>query len=78
VAQRALAANDGRGALRALERYRARFAHGELAAEEALLRVEALMATGDVKGATALAAELSERYRDTPYGKRIEALVRPK
>ncbi len=62
--------------MRALDRYRAEFPHGSLAAEEAVLRVRALMLVGDVGRATSLAERFSERYPESPYAKRMHDLVR--
>jgi hypothetical protein len=74
VAQRALA-HDGRAALRALDRYHAQFPHGSLAAEETVLRVRALLRLGEVDQATTLANAFSARYPESPYARRMQALI---
>jgi hypothetical protein len=74
VAQRALA-HDGRAALRALDRYHAQFPRGSLAAEETVLRVRALLRLGEAEQAATLADAFSARYPDSPYARRMQALV---
>lgn len=51
-----LASRDPAAALRELDRYRTRFPGGALAAEETVVRVQALLARGDDAKARALAS----------------------
>ena len=74
-AQTALAARDPDAALRALDRYRARFPDGALQSEEKMLRVKATLARGDKNRAAALADELRQTDPDSPYARRVGDLV---
>jgi len=74
-AQRALAAGDPAGALRACDRYRGAFATGKLAPEETILRVRALLARGDRQRAVGLAEAFVSAHPDSPYAARIRAIV---
>lgn len=74
-AHAALGAHDPDAALRALDRYRARFPDGELSSEEKMLRVKATLARGDKRRAAALADELRATDPDSPYARRVEDLV---
>jgi hypothetical protein len=71
-----LAADDPAAALRALDAYRARFVRGKLAAEEIVLRVQALLAHGDRAGAAAVERAFSRAHPESPYVARLRALVR--
>jgi hypothetical protein len=74
-AHAALAAHDPDAALRALDRYRARFPGGALSSEETVLRVQAAVARGDKRNAAALADKLRADHPDSPYVKRVGDLV---
>ncbi len=74
-AHAALAAQDPDAALRALDLYRARFPDGTLSSEEKVLRVKATLARGDKSGAASLAAELRATDPNSPYARRVGALV---
>ena len=74
-AHTALAAHNPEAALRALDRYRARFPDGTLSSEEKVLRVKAALAQGDKRRAAALANELRATNPDSPYARRVGDLV---
>jgi TolA-binding protein len=75
-AHQALASHDPDAALRRLDEYRAQFPAGVLSSDATVLRVEALLAKGDLAGARRLADAYSTAHPDSPYAKRIEDLVR--
>lgn len=75
-AQQSLAAHDPAGALRWLDQYRVEFPSGALASDATVLRVQALLAKGDLSGAKALADRYAKDHPDSPYAKRIEDLAR--
>jgi hypothetical protein len=75
LAHKALTAHNPEAALRLLNRYRAQFPSGVLASEEIVLRVQALLASGDRAGAQALADGYSAAHPDSPYARRLEDLV---
>jgi hypothetical protein len=75
-AHQALASHDPDVALRRLDEYRAQFPGGVLSSDATVLRVEALLAKGDLAGARTLADAYSAAHPDSPYAKRIEDLVR--
>ncbi len=75
-ARERLAEGDAAAALRSLDDYRARFAHGRLAAEEIVLRVQALLARGDRAAAAAVEGAFSRAQPESPYVARLRALVR--
>lgn len=75
-AHAALAGDDAQLALRALDRYRARFPRGRLSSEETVLRVQALLAAGDRGRARALAEAFSADHPGSSYARRMGDLVR--
>jgi hypothetical protein len=75
-AQAALAGDDAELALRALDRYQARFPRGRLSSEETVLRVRALLAAGDRDRAGALAESFSAAHPGSSYARRMGDLVR--
>ena len=75
LAHEALAAHKPGVALRQLEHYRTQFPGGVLASEATVLRVQAMLASGDRSGAQALADIYSTSHPDSPYARRIEALL---
>jgi hypothetical protein len=77
-AHAAIAAHDPDAALRALDRYRAQFPGGALASEEAVLRVQAMVARGDKSNATDLANSFRANHPDSPYGRGVQDLVSKK
>ncbi len=74
-ARAALAARDTSAALRALDAYGVRFVRGRLAEEEVVLRVQVLLARGDLAGAGAVASVFSKAHPRSPYVARLRALV---
>ena len=74
-AQGALAAGDAAGALKLCDRYQAAFAAGKLAPEETILRVRALLATGDRRRAVDLAQSFVSAHPDSPYATRLRAII---
>ncbi len=75
LAHEAVAANAPEEALRLLDTYRARFPRGALASEETVLRVRALLATGERTRAQALADAYAAAHPDSPYSRQLEKLV---
>lgn len=75
-AQEALAAHDPGAALRLLDRYGAEFPGGALGSEATVLRVRALLASGNRPAAQRLADTYSVAHPDTPYARRIQDTVR--
>jgi hypothetical protein len=72
---RALERNDAGRALRALGRYRERFAHGALATEARVLRVKALLMSGNPAGAELEAAAIVRADPGGRYAERVRALL---
>jgi hypothetical protein len=77
AARRQLGAGDPAGALQQLERYQVKFPRGMLGQEATLLRVEALVQSGNRAAARRLARQLLTRHPDSQYANRLEALVGP-
>lgn len=75
LAHEAVAAHEPEEALRLLDTYRARFPRGALASEETVLRVRALLATGERTRAQALADAYAAAHPDSPYSRQLEKLV---
>jgi outer membrane protein assembly factor BamD (BamD/ComL family) len=74
-AHQALGQHDADGALRELDRYRALFPNGTLASEQTVLRVQALLARGDVPAAQRLAQPYMAAHPNSPYARRIQELM---
>lgn len=74
--QEALAQRDAATSLRLLDRYQARFPHGALSSEATVLRVQALLASGDRGRAQALVEGYCAAHPSSPYAKRLRELVR--
>lgn len=74
-AHAAIAAHDPDSAIRALDRYRAQFPGGALGSEEAVLRVQAMVARGDKSNARELADTFRATHPDSPYGRGVQDLV---
>jgi hypothetical protein len=77
-ANQALAAHQPDIALQALDRYAAEFPRGALSSDATVLRVRALLARGDRASAQRLASAYSAAHPDSPFARRLEALVRDK
>jgi hypothetical protein len=75
LAHRALAAHNPSSALHLLDNYRAEFPHGALGSEATVLRVQALLASGNRAAAQALADSYSSRHPDSPYARRIQDIL---
>lgn len=75
-AHQALAERNPDEALRLLNRYRLKFPAGALSSEATVLRVQALLMRGDRTGAQALADAFSAAHPESPYGRRLEDLIR--
>jgi len=74
-AHHALAAQDPSAALHFLDRYRAEFPSGALGSEATVLRVQALLASGNRAAAQTLADSYSSAHPDSPYSRRIQAIL---
>jgi len=74
-AHQALAAQDPSSALHLLDRYRAEFPSGALGSEATVLRVQALLASGNRAAAQTLADAYSSAHPDSPYARRIQAIL---
>jgi hypothetical protein len=75
AARSALAGGDVTAAFAALDRYDRTFRGGALRTEAAILRVEALLARGDIAAARDLARELLERDPSGPHARRLRTLL---
>jgi hypothetical protein len=75
LARSALNTHNPNAALGLLDRYRAQFPVRALASEETVLRVQALLATGDRIGAQSEAAAYSAEYPDGPYTRWLKELA---
>jgi hypothetical protein len=78
LVQQALLGRDPDAALRLLDRYHAQFPHGSLSSEATVLRVQALLASGDRAGAQALVDGYCSAHPDSPYARRLNELVHGK
>jgi hypothetical protein len=74
-ARAALASGDAPGAIAALDRHDAEFHGGTLATESLMLRVEALVRSGDQAGAMRLGKPFCERYPASPQARRVRTLL---
>jgi hypothetical protein len=75
-AHQALAERNPDEALRLLDRYRLKFPAGALSSEATVLRVQALLMHGDRTGARALADAFAAAHPESPFGRRLEDLIR--
>jgi hypothetical protein len=74
-ARRAMTDGDAAGALRRLDDYEARFAHGALFEEAEVLRIEALLAEGDRGTASRVANRFLAAHPSSPHAARVRALL---
>jgi hypothetical protein len=74
-ARRMLAAGDAAAALDALSAYDRQFPHPMLRPEADLLRVEVLLALGQVDSARRLGERLLAGEPDSAYGQRVRSLL---
>jgi hypothetical protein len=70
-----LAHGDAHRALQELDAYRDEFPHGMFEPEERVVRVRALVALGDSKGAQTIADEFARAHPSSPYASRLRALA---
>jgi len=75
AARRALRRGNARVALSELDRHQAEFPRGLLGQEATLLRIEALVRSGNRPAAEALARQFLARQPNSPHAKRIESLL---
>ena len=75
AARTALRAGNAAEALRDLDDYRRDFRHGRLVQEALVLRVEALVASGDKQSAEAIARRFLAKWPASPYAARVASLV---
>jgi hypothetical protein len=74
-ARQALVAGDASRSLRLLDEYQRRFAKPKLGTEAAVLRIEALAASGQRARASELGAQFLSRHGKGPYGARVRSLI---
>jgi hypothetical protein len=74
-ARQALVAGDASRSLRLLDEYQRRFAKPMLGTEAAVLRIEALAASGQRARASELGAQFLSRHGKGPYGARVRSLI---
>jgi hypothetical protein len=74
-ARQALVAGDASRSLRLLDEYHRRFAKRKLGTEAAVLRIEALAASGQRARASELGAQFLSRHGNGPYGARVRSLI---
>lgn len=74
--QLALTERNPDAALRLLDRYAASFPAGALSSEANVFRVRALLMRGDRAGAQAIVDAYSVAHPESPYGKRLQGLLR--
>jgi hypothetical protein len=77
AAHRALASGDAASAIRQLDDYEARFPEGALFEEAEVLRVEALVATGDRAAAERAGQRFLAAHPNSPHAARVRALIAP-
>ena len=68
-------AQDPAAALRTLDDYDARFAHGSLREEADVARIQALLDAGDSAGATTKAQAFLAAHPQSAYTKRVRAML---
>jgi hypothetical protein len=74
-ARSALAAGDASRALELLDEHSTRFPKARLRAESAVLRIEALVASGQKGAAIRLGKQLLTREPNGPYARRVRSLL---
>ena len=74
-ARRALSAGDGAGALRALDEYRQQYPRGAFSQEAVLLRIQALVQTGNRSQAKSLADSFRAKNPNSPHLRRIDSVL---
>jgi hypothetical protein len=76
-ARSAMAAGNAQAGLAELDRYLTVFPRGALRPEATLLRIKALVMTGDRVGAQALARSFAARYPQSPHLEQLRSLLEP-
>jgi hypothetical protein len=77
-ARRALVRGESRRSLRLLDEYSRRFAKPRLSSEATVLRIEALVASGERARATQLGQQFLASHPNGPYERRIRSLIESK
>lgn len=75
IARHALVTGDAKGALDALDAYSRAFPHGELRETASILRVEALLRSGDRNAAVELARRTLRAHPGSPYAVKLRSLL---
>jgi len=70
-----LSGSDAEGALRAIDDYRRDYPEGALGQEAALLRIDALVASGNIARARSAAERFLRDHPGTPHEKRLRTLI---
>jgi hypothetical protein len=76
-AARQMVSTNPIGTLRALDDYQSQFPHGDLAPEALVLRIEALVRSGQQPAADKLAREYLARNPGSPHARKIRTLLGP-
>ncbi|MBN1609008.1 MAG: hypothetical protein JW940_20440 [Polyangiaceae bacterium] len=76
-ARSAMAAGNAQAGLAELDRYHSAFPRGALGPEAALLRIKALVMTGDRAGARALARSFATSHPASPHLEQLRSLLEP-
>ena len=74
-AKSALASGNAADSLRQLDAYRAHFPHGRLSQEASVVRIEALLKSGNQAAANAAADRFLAAHADSPYAARVHTLI---
>jgi outer membrane protein assembly factor BamD (BamD/ComL family) len=77
-AKQQLSADDAAAALATLDSHAHAFPRGRLTDEAAVLRIEALAASGDAISARRAATRFLERHPDSPYAQRVRSATAPR
>ncbi len=70
-----LAAGNAAQSLHELDAYRAHFPHGRLTQEASVVRIEALLKSGNQAAASAAADRFLAAHADSPYAARVHTLI---
>jgi len=74
-AKGALAGGSAQAAIHELDVYKTRFPKGRLAQEATMVRIEALLRSGNRQAATALGQRFLKANPDSPYAARVRSLI---
>ncbi|HEY4107315.1 MAG TPA: outer membrane protein assembly factor BamD [Polyangiaceae bacterium] len=74
-AKSALAAGNAADSLQKLDAYRKNFPHGRLTQEASVVRIEALLKSGNQAAANAAADRFLATHADSPYAARVHSLI---